>query len=203
LLFIMILGKTMYCQDFTNVAKAKWAKVSGGISANSVFYEGASNRDPFTYFVNGNLNINIKGVYNIPLSFSYSNQEFDTNRPFSFNRLSIHPSYKWVATHIGDVSVSFSPYTLNGHQFTGLGVDLTPPDKPFKISAMYGRLLKEAEYFAEDENSIPAFKRIGLGFKGSYQFKKFDLSFITFKAKDDVNSIRNQIPVELGITIPF
>lgn len=195
-----MLSNLLFGQDFTNVGKAKWVKVSGGVSANSVFYEGVSNRDPFTYFLNGNININIKGVYNMPLSFSYSNQEFDTNRPFSFNRLSINPSYKWIATHIGDVSVSFSPYTLNGHQFTGLGIDLTPPDKPFKISTMYGRLLKESEFIADDENSIPAFKRIGLGFKFSYQFKNFDANLITFKAKDDVNSLQNQIPIALGIT---
>ena len=190
----------MKAQDFTNFKKNKWVGISGGITANSVFYEGASNRDPFTYFVNSNLNINIKGVYNIPLSFSYSNQEFETNRPISFNRLSIHPSYKWVATHIGDVSVSFSPYTLSGHQFTGIGVDLTPPDKPFKISAMYGRLLKESEFSLEDENSLPVYNRTGFGVKAAYQFKKFDLALIAFKASDDPQSINNSFPIELGIS---
>ena len=201
LYFLVLLFSPLWLwsQDFTNIGKAKWLKVNGGISASSVFYEGESTRDPFAYFINGNLNFNIKGVYNIPLSFSYTNQEFETNRPFSFNRLSIHPSYKWITTHIGDVSMTFSPYTLSGHQFTGFGVDLAP-DKPFQISAMYGRLLEESEYNESDSQSQPAYKRFGYGIKAAYQFENFDLAVIGFKASDDKNSISNPIPVSFGIS---
>jgi len=31
-----------------------------------------------------------------------------------------------IKVHIGDVSTCFSPYTLNGHQFIGLGVESLP-----------------------------------------------------------------------------
>ncbi|MEW7290662.1 hypothetical protein [Aquimarina sp. 2304DJ70-9] len=173
-------------------------KLTGGVAANAIFYEGQSNREPFTYFLTGNINLNISGIYNIPFSFSYSNQDFQSSNPFSFNRLSIHPSYKWVTTHIGDVSMTFSPYTLSGHQFTGLGVDLTPEGR-FKISAMYGRLLKEAEYNPDDPQSLTAYKRIGYGFKSSYDFEKVSLAAIFFKATDDKNSLTNPVPVELEL----
>ncbi len=186
-------------QDLGQIGKAKLIKVNGGISSNAIYYDGIANRDPFTYFLSGNVNVNISGIYNIPLSFTYSNQEFQTNRPFSFNRLSLYPSYKWIATHIGDVSMSFSPYTLSGHQFTGFGVDLTPKG-PFKISAMYGRLLKEAEYNEEDPQSQPAYKRMGYGLKASYEFSSFDVGLTLFKATDQENSITNPVPVELGLT---
>ncbi|WP_128755402.1 porin, partial [Aquimarina sediminis] len=163
--------------------------------ANAIYYDGQSTREPFTYFLSGNLNLNVSGVYSIPISFSYSNQKFQSSNPFSFNRLSIHPSYKWVTTHIGDVSMTFSPYTLSGHQFTGAGVDLTP-EGPFKLSAMYGRLLKESEYNEDDPQSQAAYKRMGYGAKASYDFGKFSLGAIFFRAVDDENSITNPVPVE-------
>lgn len=202
LLYVILLiqvNTTMRSQSFDNFGKAKLVKVNGGVSANSVFYEGPSNREAFTYFVSGNVNFNIKGIFNIPLSFSYSNQEFDTGQPFSYNRLSIHPSYKWIATHIGDVNMSFSPYTLNGHQFSGFGADLTP-DKPYALSFMYGRLQKEVDFSEQDSLSVPVYKRIGYGLKSSYKFDKIDLAITAFKASDDESSISPLFPAQFGVT---
>ncbi|GAA4278349.1 TonB-dependent receptor [Aquimarina mytili] len=197
-IFFLCFSAIAFCQDLGQIGKAKLFKLTGGVAANAIFYEGQSNREPFTYFVNGNVNLNISGVYNIPFSFSYSNQEFQNNNPFTFNRLSIHPSYKWVTAHIGDVNMTFSPYTLSGHQFTGLGVDLTPKS-PFRISAMYGRLLKKIEFNPNDQQSLAAFERIGYGFKTGYEFDKFSIAAIFFKAVDDKNSLENPVPVELEL----
>ncbi len=188
----------VFGQDLGQIGKAKLFKLTGGITANTVFYDGTSNREPFTYFLSGNVNLNISNVFTIPFTFSYSNQEFLSSNPFSYNRLSIHPSYKWITTHIGDVNMTFSPYTLNGHQFTGLGVDLTPKGA-FKISAMYGQLLKEAEYDPENNQSLVAYKRIGYGVKASYDFKKFSVGTILFKAKDDETSLKDAVPFELEL----
>ncbi|PKV49310.1 hypothetical protein ATE84_1331 [Aquimarina sp. MAR_2010_214] len=199
-LLIFFLGCTLITtsQNLEQIGKAPLVKVNGGVSANSVYYDGSANRDPFTYFINGNLNFNISGIYNIPLSFSYTNQDFGYSTPFKINRLSIHPSYKWVATHIGDVSMTFSPYTVSGHQFTGFGTDLTP-NKPYKISAFYGRLLKATEYNEDVPDAIPAYKRMGYGLKTSYDFNKFSVGFIFFKAKDEASSLDIIIPEELHI----
>ncbi len=196
--FLLINITTILGQDIGQIGKAKLFKLTGGVSANAVYYEGISNRDPFTYFLSGNINLNISNVYNIPFSFSYSNQKFESSNPFSFNRLSIHPSYKWVTAHIGDVSMNFSPYTLNGHQFTGLGIDLTPKGK-WNISAMYGRLLEASEYNEDDTTSEPSYKRMGYALKAKYDFNKFSLAAILFKAKDDKNSIKNPVPLELEL----
>ncbi len=193
-ILIMISGNAI-AQDLEQLGKAKLFKLTGGVSANSIFYEGDANRESFTYFFNGNMNLNISNVYNIPFSFSYSNQKFNSSNPFSFNRLSIHPSYKWATVHIGDVNMAFSPYTLNGHQFTGVGFDLTPAGK-WKLSAMYGRLLKQSEYNPEDPESSPAYKRMGYGFKAGYDDQKRSIALILFKAKDDENSIKAPVPVE-------
>lgn len=170
----MLFPFIVFSQNLEKIGKSSILKLTGGIGVNSVFYSGDSNREPFTYFLSGNVNLNISDVYNIPLSFSYSNSKFQTNNPFSFNRLSLHPSYKWVTAHIGDVNMSFSPYTLSGHQFTGLGLDLSPKGN-FKISLMYGVLLKEREYSAENLNGEANYKRLGYGFKASYKFEKFSI----------------------------
>ncbi len=196
--FFLCFSTALFSQDLSQIGKAKLFKLTGGVAGNAIFYEGQSNREPFTYFLTGNVNLNISGIYNIPFSFSYSNQKFQNTNPFSFNRLSIHPSYKWVTTHIGDVSMTFSPYTLSGHQFTGVGVDLTPGSR-FKMSAMYGRLLKESEFNPDDPQSEPAYKRIGYGIKANYEFEKFSIGAIFFKASDDKSSLDNAVPVELEL----
>ncbi len=197
LLFISAFG---FSQNFNvqELGKAKLVNVSGGASANTVFYSGNAPREPFSYFLNGNININVAGLYNLPFSFSYTNQKLGYGQPVLMNRLSIHPSYKWITGHIGDVSMTFSPYTLSGHQFSGVGVDLTPQGN-FKISAMYGRLLKSSEYNSTYPDIIPTYKRIGYGFKTSYAFEKVNLGITFFKAKDEANSLSAPVPFELGI----
>ena len=199
---IVLLFSTLgFSQNFNvqELGKAKLINVSGGVSANSVFYSGNAARDPFSYFLNGNVNFNVAGLYNIPFSFSYTNQKFGYGKPVLMNRLSIHPSYKWATAHIGDVSMTFSPYTLAGHQFTGFGVDLTPQGK-FKISAMYGRLLKSSEYNNAYPDILPVYKRFGYGFKTNYALEKINLGLTFFKAKDVISSISNPVPFELGIS---
>ena len=98
--------------------------------------------------------------------------------------------------HIGDVAMSFSPYTLSGHQFTGGGVELTPKGA-FRISAMAGQLLKATED-NEDARTIPAFSRFGYGLKLGYEKEKYNIGVIGFYAKDHINSI-SAVPDEKGV----
>ncbi len=189
----------IHAQSLDQIGKVPLLKVGGSISANGTYYEGTANRDPFSFNVNGNLNFNISGLYNIPLSFSYTSQSFSYNTPFKINRLSIHPSYKWITTHIGDVNMTFSPYTVSGHQFTGAGVDATP-NGPFRISALYGRFLRATEYDNEFPAILPVYERYGYGIKSSYSFRKLDVELIFFKAKDKPSSLTTAIPLELGVT---
>ncbi|MCB0473618.1 MAG: hypothetical protein KDC56_11220 [Flavobacteriaceae bacterium] len=186
-------------QRLDKLGKPKPMSLTGGIASNAIFYEGTANRDPFTYFIIGTLNASVYGLYNVPVSFSYTNQQFIFNEPsFKINRLSIHPSYKWITTHIGDVAMTFSPYTLNGHQFTGFGTELTP-NGPFKFSAMYGRLVRDREYDVEVPEALPSYKRMGYGAKVAFDIPQYGLGLTFFKAKDQINSILEPIPEDLGI----
>lgn len=169
----------------TETLKKNPFKISGGVSASSVFYHSNQNnsREAFTYFLNGNLNL---GIYHwtLPISYSFTNQGSQLNYqiPWKFNRLSLHPKYKWIQAHIGDASMSFSPYTYNGLMFTGAGVELNPKI-PLKVALMGGRLNKEVKENGNPQN-IPAYKRTAYGAQIKWEQEKYKLGLIGFYAKD-------------------
>jgi len=171
-----------HAQDLENIwgrtfekIKSSPLKVNGTVSANSVFYNSnqRDSRAPFTYFLQGNLNIGWL-TFKMPLTYSISNQGtqsgYELPTPYKFNRLSLSPKYKWIQGHIGDVSLTFSPYTLSGHQFTGGGLELTPKG-PFSISLLAGRFLQAIEDDGQD-TTIPSFRRMGYGTKLGFKQDK-------------------------------
>ncbi|MAQ74809.1 MAG: hypothetical protein CL613_00585 [Aquimarina sp.] len=197
--FILAVSSVAQTLDYETITTSKPIKISGQVAASGVYYNSNQNnsREPYTYFLQGALNINIYS-FSIPISYSFSNQgeNLGYQLPFDFNRISLHPKYKWATAHIGNINMSFSPYTLNGHQFTGGGVDLAPPGS-FKISAMSGRLLK-AINDNEDPRTIPSYTRMGYGLKTGIEKDKFKIGVIGFYARDDQNSI-DSIPEVKGV----
>jgi hypothetical protein len=171
--------------------KDKIFGINGGVSANALFYDGNSPaREPFTWVLNGNLTFNIASMFDMPFSFNFNNLGGNYTYPTMPNRFSFHPGYKWFTGHIGDISMSFSPYTLNGHQFTGGGIEVMPDRFPLKVAVMYGRLLKATEYNPEERLSMPAYNRMGYGVKALYDKDKFSFGMSFFSAGDDANSLR-------------
>lgn len=173
--------------DLESVGKIKENKAlafSGGLSAGSVLYGGSPQpgRQDWTYYLNGSLNLNVYGQINIPVSVNLTNLGADMSYPSLPNRLSLHPTYKWATAHIGDVSMTFSPYTLNGHQFTGAGVELVPGK--WKFSAMGGRLLRKVALSEEEPSLIPNYARMGYGLKAEYDAGKYAVGVTYFEAWD-------------------
>lgn len=203
----LLASKSVQAQDLDNFGSRTLEKVrnsplrlNGGLSANSIFYasNGRESREPFTYFLQGFLNVTWLS-FTMPVSYSLTNQESQLGyeTPFKFNRISLHPKYKWIQSHIGDVAMTFSPYTLNGHQFTGAGVELTP-EGGFSLSAITGRLLQATED-DEQPQTLPAFRRMGYGTKLGWQNQNYRVGLIGFYVKDEINSITS-IPEAKGIT---
>lgn len=205
LLMLSILTHNLVAQSFRiedikdMFGKGKPLKLSGGLSANQTVNagNGAAGRDPWAYYLNGNINLNIYGQVNLPFSFSLTNSGSSYKLPSSPNRLSIHPSYKWITAHIGDVSMSYSPYTLNGHVFTGAGVDLTPDG--WEFSAMYGRLQKAVEMDEAQPAFMPTYRRMAYAVKAARVTEDYQISMNVFNGRDFVNSLENK-PDTLGIT---
>jgi hypothetical protein len=186
-------------QNLESIGKEKPFSFAGGLSFNQIFYSSsgiASRRAPYSYFASGNLNLSLYG-WSIPLSFTRSNQQTSFSQPF--NQYSLHPTWKWITAHAGYTSMSFSPYTVNGHIFLGCGVDIAPAGN-WRLSALYGRFLKAVEAdTAHAPITLPAFERRGYALKATYGNGRNFVDIILFHAKDVSNSI-GKIPDSLGVT---
>jgi hypothetical protein len=186
-LFIAFTVYELQGQDLSQIRKGEAIKVNGGVSVSQLFnssFGGEQRRDPYNYYLNGNLNFSIYGL-SIPLSFNFSNQQFGFQQPF--NQYGVSPTYKWITLHAGYTSMSFSPYTLSGHLFLGGGVELRP-DGPWSVSAMAGRLQKPISADTAAGND-PMYQRFGYGTNVGYNGNGYQLNLILFKSKDNPNSI--------------
>lgn len=184
---------------FSLFGKGNPLKLSGGLNTSLLYnYASQSNGDanPFTYVVGGNLNLFFKGI-NIPIDFTYSNAQFSTRfQPIPFNKIAIHPHYKFLTLHAGSIALTFSPYTLNGFQFNGAGVELAPGK--LKVIVLGGKFLKGSGDYTLDPEAPPTFGRFGKGLAGTYKFENLTVGVNIFHAKDDSASAIN-IPVEQAI----
>lgn len=179
--------KPSYAQNIEEVLafrKKTPLKISGSISARTTLFSSQPSeaRQSFTYQLTGAVNLSLYELLNIPLSFNLNNYGANFSYPSLPNRLSLHPSYKWAKAHIGDVSMSFGPYTLNGHQFTGLGVELSPGR--WQVSAMAGRLLKRVDADPNIPSLQVGYERWGYGLKTRYEGSTFALGGTAFAARD-------------------
>ena len=116
-------------QDIEQLAKADPVAWSGGLTWSNIFTwpkDSARQVPTFSYYISGSLNTTIFGVVSVPISFAYTNNKLSSTVTYPFNRFSLTPSYKWEKLHIGYSQMTFSPYTMAGHDFLGGGVELTP-----------------------------------------------------------------------------
>lgn len=190
LLVGVALPSGVFAQDLSTIGSAKPVQVSGGLSVNQIFYAVRgieSRRDPYSYFLTGNLNLALYG-WSIPFSFALSNQNRSFQQPF--NQFGLHPTYKWATGHFGYANMNFSPYTLAGHIFRGAGVELVPGK--FHFSAMYGQLQRAVEPDTI-RNTRPTFERNGFGFKTGYRDGNDYAELSLFHAQDELTSLA-QLP---------
>lgn len=181
-------------QDLAQIGIRQGVKLNGSMTVSTVGYQAfgiSQRRDPFNWFLTGNLNINLFG-YAAPFSFSYSNANTSYSQPF--NQVSFSPQYKWVKTYIGYNAMTFSRYTLVGHVFFGGGVELSPGK--WRLALMYGRLKQAVPFQLNDslQYSQASFRRMGFGVKVGYENNGDKISFNIFSAKDDVRSIPFVLP---------
>ncbi len=188
-LFLLGLWPSVQAQNLEEIGIKKGIKTSGSVNLNAIYYTASGipiRRDPFNWFVTGNLNLTLFG-YSAPFSFSYSNLQKSFSQPF--NQLSFSPQYKWVKTYLGYSSMTFSPYTLAGHVFLGAGVEVSPGN--WRVAAMYGRLKKATPFNLQDttQNYNAAYQRMGYGVKVGYEQNGNEVSLNVFTAKDDETSL--------------
>jgi hypothetical protein len=185
---LFFVGTISFSQDLDQIGQKDMVKVNGGMGCNMVgnFVDDQPQyRDPLSWVFTGNLNVNILGV-SLPFTFSFSNAGKSYTQPF--NMTALHPSYKWVKTHIGITSMNFSPYTYSGLNFAGGGVELSP--KKWRVQAFGGRLKKAVEYDPTVNNvSTVSYRRMGYGLTVGYEGQKAGAKLILLKALDDQRTL--------------
>lgn len=177
-------------QNLEQLGKAPSLQANGNLSLMQMYTHArgrALPRPPYSFMLQGQLNLRLMGIIDAPFSFLYSNLGSTLTQP-TFNQQSLHPSYKWIQLHLGMVSMSWSPYTVAGHVFQGVGADFTPGS--WKISALYGRFQKAVS--PQDSVSglvMPAFRRMGGGLQAVYSSGGGSFGACWFHARDDAGSL--------------
>ena len=186
-------------QNLDGFSFKKGFEAHGGLSFSNDFYAGSDSlvaRDPYAFYLNGNLNMNLWGI-DMPFSFSLSNTQKIYTQPF--NRFKLDPRYKWVHLLVGTNVLSLNKYTLSDHDFTGVGVELTPGK--WNISGMYGRLRKAIEYDPLKANyNTVSYKRMGYAGKVGYAGKTGTYEVTFFHGFDKEGSLSGDIPDECLLT---
>ncbi len=195
---IFFISISVFSQNIETIDEQDPFKITGTIGGTATYFTAdgrPSNREEFSWVIQGNPTISIYGVA-IPFSFTFSEQQRDFRQPF--NQFGLSPTYKWITAHLGHRSLKWSEYSLAGHNFFGGGFELTP--KNFRFGAVYGRFLKPIEASSNSGGfyQTPAFKRTGSALKFGYGVDNHNADIILFQAKDDVNSIdTSTIPTTL------
>lgn len=174
------------------VTTAPLYKFSGSLNSNLIYTSGTNLgiNTPVIWALNGNLDVTILDKIKVPVSLNLSSAGIGYKLPQSPSRIALRPVYKWVKGYLGTNNMSFSPYTLNGHVFSGVGIEMEPPASHLKISAMYGRLQKAVEYDSTNTYFKSAtYERYGYGTKLIYEQKKYDIGLILFGGKDTYKSL--------------
>lgn len=197
LLIIIIVSIDLQAQDLANLKGQKPIVLSGGINVNVSSYTNLSGKtdrlDPFSWTLSATPTATVYGVQ-IPVFFLLNKQSRSLTGPFQ--QFGLSPSYKWAKLHLGYRNITFSPYTLGGRLFNGVGVELNPGK--FRFGATYGQFQKaEIGYLAGIStitpnlpNGIsPAYKRTGFAMKMGIGTEQnfLDVSFL--KIQDDANSL--------------
>ena len=184
---LLLLLINVKAQDIEHIASAKPFVMTGFVNAGVSYLD--DNREtsftsPLGYFATVGLNLNIYGALQIPLSFTYSDQQTSFQRP-SFRTFGISPSYKWVTLHAGYRSFNISPLLMSGSQVKGLGIELTPG--PFQLLVFKGDLTHRYNFGYNTEviaaSEIEVYKRNAtgarLGLGSGQNYVRFSILKIT------------------------
>jgi hypothetical protein len=202
ILVLVVCSNVSLSQNLESIGNANPVTLGGNFSLNQIFSFGnqPSGREPYAYVASGSLNLSLYG-WSIPVSFSFSNEKFTYQQPF--NQYAIHPTYKWFSGHFGYTSVSFSPYTVNGHLFLGAALEAKPGK--WTIAPFYGRLLKETQPDTL-HNSPGSYERWAYGLKTGYTGDNTSAFISLFKAEDRASIfseelVKNQVLPQGNIAI--
>ncbi|MCZ7556847.1 MAG: hypothetical protein M5R41_10650 [Bacteroidia bacterium] len=179
-----------WSQDLGAIGSSDPIRAGGSVSARTVMYSASEirgRRQPFSWVLNGTVNVSLYDV-DMPFSFTFSEQERSFAQPF--NQFGVSPRYQWATGHFGYRNLTFSPYTLSGHQMLGAGFELNPGI--VRAGFMYGRFQRAVEEDTAASRFVqPAYERSGFAGKIGVGSGSEFIDLIFLKAKDDPASLRS------------
>lgn len=189
ILAVLILASVaLVAQDLEQIAKQKPFEIHGAVAASVGYYKakGFNNtRKPYTYSIMAAPVISVYGVQ-IPFNFTFVEGSNSIKNPFA--QFGVNPTWKWIKVYGGWTNMTWSPTTLNGKTFLGIGVELNP--SLFRFGAMYGRFNPAIKENLLGQNpQQPQFKRRGFAVKMGVGNESNFFDFIFLKAKDVAGSI--------------
>ncbi len=201
-LFFILTTQVLTAQDvggFWTDLRERWQKrdilnLSGSVRGQARWnaISGVDRRQPpLNYQLAAGVNFDLLGIQ-APFALALANGNSVYRLPrYSFYGIS--PAYQWITLHAGDRNLTFSPYSLAGVNFRGIGLELRPGK--FYVGAMSGRLrrarLQEAGSIQRLETQ---YQRLGRGLKLGYAGEKTEVSVAAFYARDRARSV--EAPVD-------
>ena len=183
-LFILLTSNAM-AQSIETIVSSRPVTMGGNLSYNHN-YEMLPDSSSNYYYLSGSLNTKFFGVVDVPVSFSYTNNKFTKNMAMPFNRFSLSPSYKGYTVYIGYNSMTFSKYTMSGHDYFGGGFGYSGSG-PWSTEAFFGRLRKAI--MPDSSTNDAGYARIGGGLKVGYSSDRYGISVNAIKIHDRENSV--------------
>jgi hypothetical protein len=190
LLFTYLIARSngLDAQDLDNINKQKPFEIHGTAAGSVGYYDASSvfnsTRKPYSYSIMLAPVIAIYGIQ-IPFTFTFTEGSKILTNPFA--QFGITPHWKWIKLYAGWTNMTWSPTTLNGKTFLGVGIELNP--KLFRFGAMYGRFNPAIKQDTLNTSITPQYKRTGYAFKLGVGNEKNFVDIIFLKAKDIQNSI--------------
>ena len=175
----------VFSQSIETITKSKPVTIGGNVAFNDnieFFSDSISN----FYFFSGGLNTKFFGVIDVPVSFSFSNNKFIKNLALPFNRFSLNPSYKEYTLYAGYKSMTFSKFTMSGHDYFGGGFGYSG-EGSIEVEAFFGRLRKAV--IPDSTTTEAGYARLGGGLKIGYKSEKYNITANVIKIKDRKKSV--------------
>lgn len=199
---IILLSTTLSvsAQDIETIKNSKPIQASGALSASTtheLITDSTLADNSFYYYLNGNLTTTVYGVVSVPISFAFTDNTFTKNAALPFNRFSLSPIYKGYTLYLGYNSLTFSQYTLSGHDFLGIGAAYQ--NEVWDIATFYGRLRKACAPDSAATKFDIGYKRMGGGFKIGHNFDKVTLAGNVIFIGDKSNTVSFDSHPELYI----
>ena len=192
LLFTLCLTMGYWAHSQTE-KKEPAIHLNGSLRLSAQFYRLKGEpltQTPFIWSISGTPVVSVLGL-RFPINFTYRDSKLKSNLAFPLNRFAASPSWKWGRLHLGQRSMQFTPYTLSGRDFTGVGVELNPGK--LRFAAMYGGfrdLNTQSDSIRDLPLILPTFRRRGMGLKLGFGTARNYADLMVVKIKDRPETIQ-------------